>query len=295
MKKQWLVAGLMSASALMVAAPVEARDRDDAPRWGQAHGRSQLPERPASRNWQLNDANREQQQVRREQRAEIRSERQEQSQQRRDDRQDWRQARQDNRQDWRQAQREDRQDWSNARRDNRQERNDARRDNRQDWRDAQRDNRQDWREARRDDRQDWRTGARDGDRDRHEWRDNERRHDWRDNNRRNDWRASRYSWNQDWRRDNRYDWRTYRERNRHIYRRSRYYAPYGWNYGYRSFSIGISLWSGLYDRSYWIDDPYYYRLPPAYGSLRWVRYYDDALLVDIRTGYVVDVIHDFFW
>ncbi|MGB3928318.1 MAG: RcnB family protein, partial [Sphingobium sp.] len=47
--------------------------------------------------------------------------------------------------------------------------------------------------------------------------------------------------------------------------------------------------------SYWINDPYQYRLPPSYGTLRWVRYYDDALLVDIRDGYVVDVIHDFFW
>ncbi|WP_342449817.1 RcnB family protein [Sphingomonas jejuensis] len=36
-------------------------------------------------------------------------------------------------------------------------------------------------------------------------------------------------------------------------------------------------------------------MPPAYGSYRWVRYYDDALLVDVRSGYVVDVIYDFFW
>ncbi len=36
-------------------------------------------------------------------------------------------------------------------------------------------------------------------------------------------------------------------------------------------------------------------LPPAYGSYRWVRYYDDVILVDLRSGYVVDVIHDFFW
>jgi hypothetical protein len=26
-----------------------------------------------------------------------------------------------------------------------------------------------------------------------------------------------------------------------------------------------------------------------------VRYYDDVLLIDVRNGYVVDVIHDFFW
>ena len=37
-----------------------------------------------------------------------------------------------------------------------------------------------------------------------------------------------------------------------------------------------------------------YRLPPADGPYRWVRYYGDVLLVDVRNGYVVDVIHDFF-
>jgi hypothetical protein len=36
-------------------------------------------------------------------------------------------------------------------------------------------------------------------------------------------------------------------------------------------------------------------LPAAYGSYRWVRYYDDVLLVDVRNGRVVDVIRDFFW
>jgi hypothetical protein len=36
-------------------------------------------------------------------------------------------------------------------------------------------------------------------------------------------------------------------------------------------------------------------LPPAYGPYRWVRYYDDVLLVDIRSGYVVDMINNFFW
>lgn len=102
------------------------------------------------------------------------------------------------------------------------------------------------------------------------------------------------NWDRDWRRDQRYDWQQFRNRYGDRYRHS-YRAPRGWTYGYSRFSIGISLWSGLYASSYWINDPYYYRLPPAYGSLRWVRYYDDALLVDIRTGQVVDVIYDFFW
>src|SRR3546814_17089252 len=52
------------------------------------------------------------------------------------------------------------------------------------------------------------------------------------------------------------------------YRIGRYYAPRGWSYGYSRFSIGIFLNSLLYSNSYWIDDPYSYRLPPAYGTLR---------------------------
>src|SRR3546814_10876565 len=74
----------------------------------------------------------------------------------------------------------------------------------------------------------------------------------------------------------------------------RYYAPRGWHNSYSRYSVGIYLNDLLFARNYWIDDPYYYRLPPAYGSMRWIRYYDDALLVDTRDGYVVAVMYDFF-
>ena len=102
-------------------------------------------------------------------------------------------------------------------------------------------------------------------------------------------------WDNGWRQDRRYDWRSYRNRYGDRYRVGRYYAPRGWSYGYRSFSVGLFLNDLLYANNYWINDPYAYRLPPAYGTLRWIRYYDDALLVDVRDGYVVDVIRDFFW
>lgn len=169
-----------------------------------------------------------------------------------------------------------------------QSRPDNRNDNRNDWRNNDRRDR-DWDRDR--NRADWREDR--WDRDRADWRNNNRPGsgwDARDRNR----ASARYNWDRDWRRDQRYDWQRYRDHNRDRYR-YRYTAPRGWSYGYSRFSIGISIWSGLYSSSYWINDPYYYRLPPAYGSLRWVRYYDDALLVDIRTGYVVDVIYDFFW
>lgn len=102
-------------------------------------------------------------------------------------------------------------------------------------------------------------------------------------------------WDNGWRQDRRYDWNGYRSRYGDRYRIGRYYAPSGWNRGYSRFSIGVFLGGPLYADRYWLNDPYAYRLPPAYGTLRWVRYYDDALLVDVRDGYVVDAIHDFFW
>ena len=41
--------------------------------------------------------------------------------------------------------------------------------------------------------------------------------------------------------------------------------------------------------------PWQYRLPPAYGPYRWVRYHNDAVLIDTYTGEVEDVIYGFFW
>ncbi|MDQ2879311.1 MAG: RcnB family protein [Pseudomonadota bacterium] len=103
------------------------------------------------------------------------------------------------------------------------------------------------------------------------------------------------AWNRDWRHDNRYNWSDYRRYHRDAFHLPRYYAPYGWSYGYRRFSVGFRLESVLFGQNYWIDDPYAYQLPPAYGEYRWVRYYNDALLVDIYSGEVVDTVYDIFW
>jgi len=113
----------------------------------------------------------------------------------------------------------------------------------------------------------------------------------------NDWKhdrdGDRHRWSGDWRGDHRYDWHKHRSHHKSLYRLGRYYDPYGW--GYRRFSIGFSLWPSYYGSSFWMNDPWQYRLPPAYGPYRWVRYYNDALLVNIYTGQVVDVIYSFFW
>jgi len=157
------------------------------------------------------------------------------------------------------------------------------------------------RDGRSDQRADGRQQSARGD-----WRGNDgQRGDWRGNNgQRGDWRGNGGqradnrgggTWNRGWRNDNRYDWSRARQHNRDNFHLPRYYAPHGWDYGYRRFSIGFRLNSILFEQNYWIDDPYYYDLPPAYGPYRWVRYYNDALLVDIYTGEVVDTVYDIFW
>lgn len=100
-------------------------------------------------------------------------------------------------------------------------------------------------------------------------------------------------WRTDWRRDHRYDWRNHRHRHRSLFRLGFYIDPFGWNY--HRYGIGWRLWPSHYSNRFWLNDPWMYRLPPAYGPYRWVRYWDDALLVNLYTGQVVDVIHNFFW
>ncbi len=107
-------------------------------------------------------------------------------------------------------------------------------------------------------------------------------------------RAWANQWNRGWRQDRRYDWLSWRSMNRGAYHLPRYYAPYG-GYDYQRFSSGVIIDPIFFGQSYWLDDPFAYRLPPAYGSYRWVRYYNDAILVDLRSGLVVDVVYDIFW
>ena len=106
-------------------------------------------------------------------------------------------------------------------------------------------------------------------------------------------RRGEVRWSGDWRRDNRYDWRNWRERNRSRFRVGIYYDPFGW--GYQQFEIGWRMWPNYYSSNFWINDPWDYRLPYAPPGTQWVRYYNDAVLVDMYTGEVVDVIHGFFW
>jgi hypothetical protein len=107
-------------------------------------------------------------------------------------------------------------------------------------------------------------------------------------------RDNHYShWRTDWRHDRRYDWRNYRHHHRSTFRLGIYIDPFGW--GYHRYNIGWRMWPSFYSSNYWLNDPYMYRLPYAPWPFKWVRYYDDALLVNVMTGQVVDVMYDFFW
>ena len=186
--------------------------------------------------------------------------------------------------------------YSDGRRDGRRsERRAERRDDRQIRRDSYRDGRRDGRRAeryrdRREDRNVRRTAYRNGYRDgnSHYYRD--RRYYGRGKYRGNYRRWDRHNW----RKHNRYNWHNYRRSHRSIFRLGRYYSPYR-HHSYSRIRIGFFLDSLFFGSRYWINDPWEYRLPDVYGPYRWVRYYDDVLLVNIYTGETVDVIYDFFW
>ena len=109
------------------------------------------------------------------------------------------------------------------------------------------------------------------------------RHDVRDA--RHDVKQARQEYREDLR-----DYRDYRARHRTAFRASAYRS----NIRYRPVRVGLRINSGFYGSNYAIN-PLTYRLPRAHANQRWVRYYDDVLLVNVRTGVVVRVIPNFFY
>jgi Ni/Co efflux regulator RcnB len=86
------------------------------------------------------------------------------------------------------------------------------------------------------------------------------------------------------------DWRSYRNTNRNLYARGNWNS----NFRYQAFNSGGRISSGYYAPRYFINDYARYRLPrPGYNQ-RWVRHYNDVLLVDVRGGRVIDVLRNFY-
>lgn len=95
----------------------------------------------------------------------------------------------------------------------------------------------------------------------------------------------------DARQEAREDWRDYRRTHRDVYRGGNWRAPFR----YTAWNRGQTLRPAYYGSRYYISDPYRYRLPRPATNMRWVRHYNDVMLVNVRTGRVMEVHRSFFW
>ena len=105
--------------------------------------------------------------------------------------------------------------------------------------------------------------------------------------------AQRYGTRQDVRRE-RQDLRGARQElreDRADRRYGRYVAPYrGWNYS--RIGVGYQLRPNFYSQRYFYSG---YSGYPAGRFQQWVRYGDDLVLVNVRTGRVLRVVYNYFW
>jgi Ni/Co efflux regulator RcnB len=105
-------------------------------------------------------------------------------------------------------------------------------------------------------------------------------------------RVSQLRWDRNWQHDGHHDWRRYRDHHRSLFHLGFYIDPFGWNY--QPYGIGYRMWPAYYGNQYWLD-PAMYNLPFPPPGCAWVRYWNDAVLVDLYTGTIVDQIPGFFW
>ncbi len=89
------------------------------------------------------------------------------------------------------------------------------------------------------------------------------------------------------------DWRDYRRSHRNAFKRPAYVGPRG--YAYRPVAVGHRFDRAYYGDRYWVRNYSAYRLPAPRAGNRWVRYGNDVVMVDIRSGRVVQSYSGFFW
>lgn len=134
---------------------------------------------------------------------------------------------------------------------------------------------------RRDDRREFREDRREFREDRRDFRD--ARRDFRDDRR--DFRDDRRDYRGDVRRfDSR--WNGPRYRGAYAYPRGLRYQAWG---------VGRQLPRAYYSNRYFIGDPGFYRLPPAYRGTRWVRVGPDALLIRIGNRGIVRAVRGIYY
>jgi Ni/Co efflux regulator RcnB len=94
-------------------------------------------------------------------------------------------------------------------------------------------------------------------------------------------------------RERQQDWRDFRRAHPDAYRIGGYAGPRdGWRY--RPVTVGYRFDPAFYGQRYWID-PVRFHLRPVGPDLRWVRYGNDVLLVNVRSGRVIEVNNGFFY
>lgn len=89
------------------------------------------------------------------------------------------------------------------------------------------------------------------------------------------------------------DWRAYRRTHRNVYTRPAFRWPRG--YSYRPLTVGAVLDQLFWGPQYRISNYTTYRLPYPGPNRAWVRYGNDALLINVRTGRIITVYNDFFY
>jgi Ni/Co efflux regulator RcnB len=89
------------------------------------------------------------------------------------------------------------------------------------------------------------------------------------------------------------DWKDYRKTHRTAFHRSAYAAPRGLHY--RTIAVGGTLNRAFYGKPYWVGNYATYRLPAPGPNRAYVRYGNDVVLVNLRTGRVIQVYNGFFW
>lgn len=78
------------------------------------------------------------------------------------------------------------------------------------------------------------------------------------------------------------------------YRAPPFYYPRGW--GYHRWAVGEYLPPFFFGSEYFLASYYTYGLPPPPWGCRWVRFGPDALLIDLRTGAVLETAYGvFYW
>ena len=87
------------------------------------------------------------------------------------------------------------------------------------------------------------------------------------------------------------DQQDYRRNQRGAYKGSRFTAPFK----YRSFNSGARLSVNYYQPRYYVSNYNAYRLQAPNRNQRYVRHYNDLLLVNVRNGNVVRVLRNFYY